>query len=368
MKIALVIERFEPGAGGVEGVAWTVAHGLAEAGEEVHVIARRVAPSQRVELHPVDVPTAWQPLRVLAFSRAAHARATALGCDVVHSFSRTRHQDVYRAGGGSHADYLRQNHGPAGRALRQLSPRHRVLLGMERRIFADPRQTILCGSPMVKAQIAARYRVADERFVVIPNGVDVDRFHPGRRSSEGARLRVDLGVGDGPVWVLVGSGLHRKGLDTALLALARGGPRDAELWVAGKDRPDRWRSRAANLGVGARVRFLGTRSDMESVYSAADALILPTRYDAFANATLEAAASGLPVLTSSTNGASELLAPGAIVVEDPEDVEGFAAGLDELGDPARRSELGRAGRAIALGQSWLAHVAALRRLYRRIAA
>jgi UDP-glucose:(heptosyl)LPS alpha-1,3-glucosyltransferase len=116
------------------------------------------------------------------------------------------------------------------------------------------------------------------------------------------------------------------------------------------------------------VRFLGPRSDVESVYAAADALILPTRYDAFANATLEAAASGLPVLTSGTNGASALLAPGAIVVEDPEDVAGFAAGLDELGDPARRSELARAGRDVALGQSWLAHVAALRRLYRRIAA
>jgi UDP-glucose:(heptosyl)LPS alpha-1,3-glucosyltransferase len=367
LKIALVIERFEAGAGGVEGVAWTVAHGLAAAGEDVHVVARRLAPSERVAQHPVRVPTAWQPLRVLAFSRAAHARATALGVDVVHSFSRTRHQDVYRAGGGSHADYLRQNHGPAGRALRRLSPRHRVLLGMERRIFADPTQTILCVSPMVKAQIAARYRVPDERFAVIPNGVDVDRFHPGRRAAEGARLRVDLGVGNGPIWALVGSGLRRKGLDTALRALARGGPRNAELWVAGKDPTDRWRSLAASLGVGARVRFLGPRSDVESVYAAADALLLPTRYDAFANATLEAAASGLPVLTSGANGASELLKPGAIVVEDPEDVDGFAAGLDQLGDATRRHELGRAGRAIALGQSWLAHVAALRRLYRRVA-
>jgi glycosyltransferase involved in cell wall biosynthesis len=116
------------------------------------------------------------------------------------------------------------------------------------------------------------------------------------------------------------------------------------------------------------VQFLGYRRDLPALCAAADALLLPTRYDAFANATLEAAAAGLPVLTSATNGAAELLAPGAIVVEDPEDVAGFAAGLDELGDPARRNELGRAGRGIAVGQSWLAHVAALRRLYRRIAA
>jgi UDP-glucose:(heptosyl)LPS alpha-1,3-glucosyltransferase len=367
LRVALVIERFEP-AGGVESVAWTVAHRLAAAGEEVHVVARRGVASGGISLHRVSVPSFWQPLRVLAFSRAAGACALALGCDVVHSFSRTRHQDVYRAGGGSHADYLRHGHGLLGRSLRRLSPRHAVLLALERAIFSDPRQIVQCNSAMVRDEIARRHGVPPERLVVIPNGVDLERFHPRRRDSEGARLRSDQGAAGRTVWLLAGSGLRRKGLDTALRALARGGPRDAELWVMGRDAPRPWLARAQALGVAVRVRFLGERRDVESVYAAADALILPTRYDAFANVCLEAAAAGLPVVTSGSNGAAPFLGAGAIVVRDPEDVIGFAQALDELADPARRAELGRAGRRAAELLSWDAHVAALRALYRRVAA
>jgi UDP-glucose:(heptosyl)LPS alpha-1,3-glucosyltransferase len=366
LRIALVIERFEP-EGGVERVAWTVAHRLAAGGDEVHVVARRGVAAGGIALHRVAVPSFWQPLRVLAFSRAAGRAAAALGCDVVHSFSRTRHQDVYRAGGGSHADYLAHSHGPLGRGLRRLTPRHAALLGIERAIFADPRQVVQCNSGMVRDELAARHGVPPERLVVIPNGVDLERFHPRRRDSEGGRLRGDQGAGGRTVWLLAGSGLRRKGLETALRALVRGGPRDAELWVMGRDDPRPWRARAQALGVGARVRFLGARADIESVYAAADALLLPTRYDAFANVTLEAAASGLPVVTSARNGAAPFLGAGAIAIEDPEDVIGFAQALDELADPARRAELGRAGRKAAEALSWDAHVAALRALYARVA-
>jgi len=368
LRVALVIERFEPRGGGVEAVAWTVAHGLADAGEEVHVVAREGQQSRRVALHALRTPRAWQPLRVLAFSRAAGRAARALGCDVIHSFSRTRHQDVYRAGGGSHADYLARRHGPAGARLRPLSPRHAVLLGIERAVFRDPRQLVQCNSAMVRDEIARRYAVPDERLVVLPNGVDLKRFHPGRRTAEGARLRADLGVGRRPVWLLAGSGLRRKGLDTALEALARGGPADAELWVAGRDDPAPWRRRASRLGVEGRVRFLGHRGDLEAVYAAADALLLPTRYDAFANACLEAAAAGIPVVTSGANGAAAPLAAGSLVVEDPEDVEGFARALDALADGARREALGAAGRKRAESLGWDAHVRELRALYLRVAA
>jgi UDP-glucose:(heptosyl)LPS alpha-1,3-glucosyltransferase len=374
LRVALVIERFEPEAGGVEGVVWNVAHRLAEAGEEVHVIARRVAPPgtlhpvRGIEVHRVEAPTVWQPLRVLAFSRGAARQARALGAEVVHTFSRTRHQDVYRAGGGSHADFLARSYGPWGLALRRVSPRHRVLLGIERRVFADPHQVIQCNSGMVRDEIAARYGVADERLVVIPNGVDLERFHPGRRDAEGARLRDELGAKDRTVWVLVGNGLWRKGLDTALAALARSADRETELWVAGRDDPEPWRRRAAAAGVAERVRFLGARRDVETVYAAGDALLLPTRYDAFANATLEAAAAGLPVLTSAANGAADLLRDAGYVVRDPEDAAGFAAALDALGDRVTRAELGRRARATAETLSWERHVEALRALYRTVRA
>jgi UDP-glucose:(heptosyl)LPS alpha-1,3-glucosyltransferase len=362
VRVAVVVERFDARGGGVEHVAWQVAHGLAKAGDDVTVVARAAAPGSSLRVERIAVADAWQPWRVLAFSRAA-ARAAPRGrFDVVQSFSRTRHQDVFRTGGGTHADYLERSHGPLARAARRLSPRHRVLLGIEARVFADPTQTILCNSRLVRDSVARRYGVADDRLAIVHNGVDLARFHPDRRG-EASALRAELGGAAGPLWLFVGSGFARKGLDTALRALAAA---PGVLLVAGRDEPSRWRARADALGVGARVRWLGARDDVERLCAAADAFVLPTRYDAFANACLEAAAAGLPVVTSRSNGAAEVLGEGGVAIERADDVEGFAAALVALTAPGARATRGAAARAAAERLSWDAHIAALRALFARI--
>lgn len=356
MRVALVIERFAPDGGGMESVAWRVAHGLAEAGDEVCVVAREAKESPAVQWVRVRVASGWQPLRVLGFSRAAAGAAPRDRYDVVHAFSRTRHQDLYRAGGGSHADYMQRAYSPVGRGLRRASPRHAVLLRMEREIFGDRSQAIQCGSRLVRDEIAARFGVGDDRLHVITNGVDTVRFRP---AAAPAASRA-------PIWLFVGSGFDRKGLDTAMAALARSRSRESRLQVAGRDDPRRWRSRAARLGVAERVAFLGPRDDVDALHREADGLLLPTRYDAFANACLEAAASGLPVVTSGANGAADVLREAGIVVEDPEDVAGFAAALDRLEDRGLRERLGQRGREIAEALTWERHVAQLRELYRKL--
>lgn len=367
LRIALVIERSGAGTGGAENVAWQVAAGLVRAGDQVTVVSRSGAAPPGAALAHVRAPALWQPLRLLAFSHAA-ARATRAGFDLVQSFSRTLHQDVFRAGGGSHADYLERLHGERGARWRRLSPRHAAQLWIERRVFEDPSQTVLCNSALVREQIAKRYGVPEGRLVVIRNGVDLLRFHPERRGREGLRLRGELAAGSRTVFLFAGSGFVRKGLDVALGALAAARDREALLWVAGRDAPARWQALANRLGLGERVRFLGPRSDVESLYAAADALLLPTRYDAFANVCLEAAAAGLPVVTSGANGAAEIACEAGIVVEDPEDAAGFARALDRLAEPGVRSALAAAGRALAERHGWDAHVLALRALYARLLA
>lgn len=357
MKVALIVERFEPSRGGVESVVWNVARGLAAAGDTVHVLARRGVETSGIVLERLHVASCWQPWRVLAFSHAVDVAVAAGRFDLVHSFTRTLHQNVYRAGGGSHADYLARRGGtPLVRALRRLSPRHATLLAIERCVFADARQLVVCNSEMVRHEIATRHRVPSARLVVLWNGVDLVRFQP--PPARTAR--------SGLVWLLVGSGFARKGVDTALRALAAARSRTSELWIAGRDAPAEARGLAARLGIAQRVRFLGQRADVETLYADADAFVLPTRYDAFSNACLEAAACALPIVTSGANGAAELLREGARVVADPEDVAGFAAALDALEDRALRDALGGAARAIAERHGWPAHIAALRDIYARV--
>jgi len=355
MRIALVIERFLPSGGGVEGVAWQVAHGLAAAGEDVHVFAREHAATSALAVHALSVSRTWQPLRVLRFDRASRAAiARARPFDVVHSFSRTSVQDVFRAGGGSHADYMRRAYSRTGAGFRRLSPRHQVLLEMERRAFADPSQLVQCPSQMVRDEIRRRHGVPEPRLRVIPNGVDIERFAPAAN-----RLRAA-----GPTrWLFVGSGFQRKGLDVALEALAASTDRDARLRVVGADAIAPWRSRTEALGLAERVEFLGRRDDLPALYAEADALLLPSRYDAFANVTLEAAAAGLPIVTTATNGASEVVAEAAIVVPEADDVAALRAAIDALADPEERARRGERARAIAALHAWPRHIEALRRLY-----
>jgi UDP-glucose:(heptosyl)LPS alpha-1,3-glucosyltransferase len=370
VRVALVVERFEPGAGGVENAAWQLARGLARAGDEVRVIARRGAAGAGpgVAFERVRVPRGWQPLRVLAFSRAAALAARRAGCDLVYSLARTERQDVYRAGAGSHLDYLERRHAGAALRLRRLSPRHAALLALERRALGPGTRRVECRSEMVRAQLARRYGLAAERCAVLPGGVDLEAFHPARREREGPGLRRALAAGAGPVWLFAGSGFARKGLDVALRALAAGGPRDACLWVAGADRPRPWIRLARALGVAERVRFLGFRRDLAALLAAADALLLPTRYDAFANVCLEAAAAGLPVATSRANGAAELLAGCGPAPLEPEDAAGFAAALEALSERAARERWGAAARSVAERHGWDAHVAALRALFAEVCA
>ena len=261
-------------------------------------------------------------------------------------------------------DYLEARHGHTGGRLRgTLSPRHRTLLAIERQIFSDATQHILCNSQRVRDALSRRHGIDSARLSVIYNGVDLVRFHPGRRDREGTSLRSAPGAGDAPIWLFVGSGFARKGLDTALTALADA---PGTLWIAGRDDTTPWRERARRGGVADRVRWLGTRDDVESLCAAADALLLPTRYDAFANACLEAMAAGLPIVTSGRNGAAEILGDAGRVVDDPEDTPSFAAALRELADPGVRKRMGTTARRLAESFSWPAHTAALRNLYARI--
>ncbi len=359
VRVAIAIESFRPGPGGVEGVAWQLARELGELGVDLTVLCRQAArpapPGVRVET--LGGVSFWQPLRVLDFSRRAARAARAGGFDVVQTFSRTRHQDVYRAGGGSHAAYMESVYGHP-RLQRLLSPRHRTLLAIEEAVFADPCQTIVCNSRLVADDLARRYGIPEARLAVIYNGVDLERFHPRLRERDSARVRAELGL-EGPIALFVGSGFPRKGLDRAIAGLAESGAK-ADLLVAGAGDPAPFRAQAEALGVAGRVHFLGVRNDVAELYAAADLFVLPTRYDPFANACLEAMAAGVAVATTPHNGVAELIEPGAngFVCESD-----FAPAFRALEDPERLRALAGRARAVAERFSWREHARAVLSLW-----
>ncbi|HEX8678982.1 MAG TPA: glycosyltransferase family 4 protein, partial [Chthoniobacterales bacterium] len=103
-------------------------------------------------------------------------------------------------------------------------------------------------------------------------------------------------------------------------------------------------------------------------YAAADVYVQPTWYDPCSLVTLEAAACGLPVITTRYNGASELMHDGldGYVLEDPHDVATLAARMQALLDPALRNTMGAAGRAVALQHTFERQTDEFLELYREI--
>ena len=179
---------------------------------------------------------------------------------------------------------------------------------------------------------------------------------------EAAALGRELRL-DGPIALFVGSGFARKGLDRAISGLARGGVK-ASLLVVGAGDTGPYERQARASGLAERVRFLGVRDDVERLHAVADLLLLPTRYDAFGNVVLEAMASGLPVATTRTNGASELIRDGenGLVCE-----ESFAPAFAALDDPAALRRLGGAARSTAEEHTWAHHAERVLELYRKVA-
>jgi len=205
----------------------------------------------------------------------------------------------------------------------------------------------------VSAGLAEELRAVGSEVVVIPNGVDADRFRPD--ASVRAAVRTELGVDDdGLLALFVGNEWEEKGLAIALAAVAR--TRNWRLVVVGDGERDRY----AGLG---RALFVGRRTDVERLYAAADAFVAPSAYETFSLAAHEAAASGLPLVATRVHGVDELLSDGAAGVLVERDPGAVAAALGRLEDAALRKSMGAAGRAAAERLSWSSSVDAYVRLY-----
>lgn len=335
MKVALVIEKFSP-AGGAERQAAIMARGLLARGHEVHVFARSLAPMQGVIEHRVPAEGFY---RHASFAHQSRVMLEASRFDIVHSFTRTSSQDILRLGGGTHREYLNRTdpvYSALGRLWRRLRPKERHELRLERESFSpSASRHIVAVSHRVKAEVIRHYGVPAEKISVIHNGVDGDEFKP---DAEARRvIRAELGLMETDYTLLfVGTGFKRKGLQFAIRAVDR--VPSARLLVAGEGR----------AAPHPRVRMLGRRSDVGRLYAAADAFIFPTLYDPFPNATLEAMASGLPIIVSRGAGVSEIIDGDSLIIEDPMNVDELGAAVKRLEDPALRASMGAAARRKAL--------------------
>ncbi|MDI6853299.1 MAG: glycosyltransferase family 4 protein [Deltaproteobacteria bacterium] len=337
MKIAILRQRVS-GFGGAETTLRHLVRGLAAAGHDV-VLCSTDDPLEVSGISGPGVRQARVPVwgkktaRLLSFAINARRLLQELDVQLVFSLERTFFQHVYRCGDGCHREWLarRSPHisGPA-RLAQQLSPFHQTMLRLEGRLFAEPDlKLVIANSRQVREEVVRHYGFDTNRIRLIYNGLDRERFKPLSESERRNTARRLGGPEGGKIILFVGSGFARKGLAYLIEALGSLKDDTVRLWVVGKGRSGPYLKLAARLGVADQITFWGPKEEVAPFYQAAGVLALPTLYDPCSNAVLEALASGLPVVTTSANGASEFIRPeqNGAVLSRPDDIQGLAAAL-----------------------------------------
>jgi UDP-glucose:(heptosyl)LPS alpha-1,3-glucosyltransferase len=345
VKIALVRKDFSPTGGGGERYSVDLARGLRDSGHEVHVFAHRYEPMRGVSFHSVAVPLKPFGLQNWLFAQNVRHALSKNEFDIVNGISQIYPQDIYRLGDGIHKHWLTVRRPRMfSHVYDKISPRHRLLLHLEKKIFSPGNyKRIIANSELCKQHAINYYKVPPQLVDVIFCGVDFAMFNSSVRN-EGAQLRTSLGIGREPIVVLfVGTNYERKGLDTVFQGISRLRYKEKyRLLVVGKGNIPRYQRFAQKLGLQEITVFCGYQEHMPPFYGAADIFVLPSYYDPFGNVCLEAMACGLPVITTRETGVSELMAHGrsGFVMDHPGEISTLANWLEALEDPELRRSMG----------------------------
>lgn len=385
MRIMIVSETYTPSVNGAAVATGRLALGLARRGHEVAVVAP--SPTGRpfvegegplVTYRTRSMPTPYPEQRsALLTRRGAEALLSAFLPDVVHvqnhfvlgrSLARAARRQSIPVVGTNH--FMPENmlpHAP-GVLLKVRATRRWVRRQLWQDFVRVYRQLDAVTCPSDAAADLARTQGLEVPIRVVSNGVDVVRFRPappvGGPHGEGrARLPIVLYVGrldpDKGVEVLIAAMPRVRQRHPAVLVLGGRGVQESAL-----------HGHAQRRGVSNSVRFAGFVRDEElpDMFRAASVFVMPSTNELQSLATLEAMASGLPVVATDALALPELVEDGKTgFLFPPGDPSALADRIGRLlSDPARAARMGCAAREVAEGHSLDAVLRTFEALYREL--
>jgi len=298
--------------GGMDRANFGLAEFLAKAGSPVHLVAHRVADDfaayPNVRFHRVPKP----------LGRYALGAPLLAGAGLAGALSMAARRGVVVVNGGNcvvpavnWVHYLHAAFEPqlAVGSRRASGARHRIAIATERMALRAA-QVVVTNSDRTRRDVVERIGVREDRVHTVYYGIDGEKFTR-VGADERAEARRALAWGDHrPRVAFVGAlGDRRKGFDVlydAWRTLCATSSWDANLVVVGTGRElQGWQARAVRDGVDGRVSFLGFRRDVPTILAASDAVVAPSRYEAYGLGVHEALCRGLPALVSATAGVAE---------------------------------------------------------------
>jgi glycosyltransferase involved in cell wall biosynthesis len=361
LRIAVLNRHFSATAGGAERYSVALVEQLA-ARHEFHVFAQHIDHHwPGVTYHKVSYlfrRPRW--INQLWYATCTWW-ATRTGFDVVHSHEITWHGQVQTVhvlpiyynlfdGRGGWKFFLRW-------VKLVTSPRLLVYVWLEHFRFAQkPHRSIVATSGSLLKTMRESYPNTSSMLKMLSPGVLEVSGLASDADKQAARIMLGLPLSR-PVILFVANDYRKKGLGSLLLALSKLSENVVLAVVGNPVQLSEFRAMAQDLGLAARVFFLGSLIDMSTVYRAADVLTHPTHEDTFAMVVLEAMAHGLPVVVTGLPycGISGLLTDGvnALVLDDPSNLVLLAEKIELiLKSESLRLNLGAAAIEFAKQHLW----------------
>jgi len=347
MKLGIIRRSYNP-YGGAEQFIERLRTSLSERDIDISIFAEHWGPkapeNTRVEIIPTAGLTRSQ--RFSSFSKNVGNAIRKSQLDVVQTHERIPGCDVFRLGDGVHAAWLnraKREFGLTRGLLRRLDPYHRALLAQERAIALDHHSQFVVTSELVKEDLLTHYEIAPERIVLIPNGVDTNRFTPPTAAQKSIQ-RAALGIPeDVQVVCFIGSDFTRKGLWPLISAIMT--LKELHLIIVGKDKhTEKLKKLSESSALSGRLHYFGARENVVPFLWASDVFALPSVYDPSSNAVLEAMSCGLPIVCTEGVGNAGIVEStqcGRVCSTAPEDLASALASCLDVSQNGTMSKSAR---------------------------
>lgn len=320
MRIAFCINKYFP-YGGLQRDFMRIAKEVLARGHAVRVYTRQWEGDKPDEMEVVKVPTT--SFRNIGkneqYFRWVQKHLQSNPVDKVVGFNRMPGLDVYFAGDVCYAEN-NKNRG----FFYKLSSRYRHFSAFEKAVFSKGLKTkILLLTNKNKLDYQKNYDTEDNRFYLLPPGIDLDRKYD--KQPEGSReaFRQEFGIEPQQKLLLqVCSNYELKGVDRSLKAIAALPEelrKNIVFFVVGQDSPDKMRQLAQSLHIEELVHFFGGRDDIARFMLGSDLMLHPARHEAAGIVILESIVSGLPIIVSGACGYAPYAeeADAGIVLPEP---------------------------------------------------
>ena len=328
--------------GGVERIMYECGCFLAQRNHNVQILANEVDPNMsslaNITVRDANVKKTTWFLNGLRYYITASRQLHKLNYDVLNT-----HGCVAPVGGVPWVQSVHRAWLEVSKSLRpnqiqrvrqRLNPLHPILLMLEREHFAKRQYSkVIVTTTDVQRDLERFYDVPHHDVEVVPNGFSPSEFNVEKRLNQRSRVRAQLGITDDTfVLLFAANELERKGFYTLVRAMSH--LRDTKVVVLVVGRYDTAEAqKVVNVNqLDNHIRLCGSTSNIAEFHSAADALVLPTKYEAFCLAILEALGSGLPVITTRVPGAYNAIVENVngLLLDNPEDDYGLAECISNL--------------------------------------